>query len=245
MQMKLIDIQSVSKYFNITPVVIDFSLQIEEGERIVLLGPSGCGKTTMLRMIAGFISPDEGRILLEGQVVAEHGRNMKEPEERNLGMVFQDLALWPHLSVRGNIELGLKAHGISSGERIRRVHEILSLVDMSDHINAKPSELSGGQRQRVALARALVLHPKLLLMDEPLSSLDLELNLKLRREIIKLQQTLGFTLLYITHDREEAFHIGTRIVIMRQGKIEQIGQEKEVRGYFTRLAQLAEGDTQE
>jgi len=237
MQMKLIDVQSVSKYFNKRPAVFDFSLQIEEGERVVLFGPSGCGKTTVLRMLAGFIPPDEGRILFDGQIVAEQGRNLKEPEERNLGMVFQDLALWPHLSVRGNIELGLKAHRIFAPDRAARVHEILNLVEMLDYADAKPSELSGGQQQRVALARALALHPKLLLMDEPLSNLDLELNIKLRKEIIRLQNALAFTLLYITHDSEEAVDIGTRIVIMRQGRIQQIGKEREVREYFTQLSQ--------
>jgi len=239
--MKPIELQSVSKYFNKKSAVLDFSMQIEEGERVVLLGPSGCGKTTMLRIVAGFIPPDEGSIHIDGKLVAEHGHILKQPEERSLGMVFQDLALWPHLSVRGNIELGLKAHGISRHDRVRRVQEILNLVEMLDYISAKPSELSGGQQQRVALARALALRPKLLLMDEPLSSLDLELNIKLRKEIIRLQNALRFTLLYVTHDHEEALDIGTRIVIMRRGRIEQIGQEKEVREYFKRIARLAEG----
>ncbi len=252
--MSLINLESVSKYFNNFPksqkhalesalgkaAVLEFTLQIEKGERVVLLGPSGCGKTTLLRMLAGFIPPDEGRIFLNGALVAEDGNIIKQPEERNIGMVFQDLALWPHLSVRGNIELGLKAHHIPTGERTERINEILTLVEMQNYINAKPAELSGGQQQRVASARALALRPQVLLMDEPLSNLDLELNIKLRKEIVKLQVALGFTLLYITHDIEEAVDIGTRIVIMRQGRIEQIGQEKEAREYFKRLTQVAE-----
>ncbi len=234
--MKLIEIKSVSKFFSKKPAVLDFSLDMEEGERVVLLGPSGCGKTTVLRMFAGFIPPDDGSIFIDGQLVAERGRILKQPEERNLGMVFQDLALWPHLSVRGNIELGLKAHGISTHDRVRRVHEILSLVEMLDYVEAKPSELSGGQQQRVALARALALHPKLLLMDEPLSSLDLELNLRLRKEILRLQQALDFTLLYITHDRDEAFDIGMRVVVMKAGKVQRVGPIADVKEYFRELS---------
>lgn len=237
--MKLIEIKSVSKFFGNKSAVREFSLDIDNGERIVVLGPSGCGKTTVLRMLAGFIPPDEGSIVIDGQLVAARARILKQPEERHLGMVFQDLALWPHLSVRGNIELGLKSHRVSTPDRAQRIHEILSLVEMLDYVDAKSSELSGGQQQRVALARALALRPKLLLMDEPLSNLDLELNIKLRREIIRLHKVLGFTLLYITHDPEEALDIGTRIVIMRRGKIDQIGHEKEVREYFKRLSHLS------
>jgi len=247
---KLVSIESVSKYFNRSrkdpfgkAAVSDFSLDVEEDERVVLLGPSGCGKTTLLRMVAGFLPPDEGRIVIDGNLVAEYGRTLRQPEERNLGMVFQDLALWPHLSVRGNIELGMKAHGISVHDRVLRIREILELVDMADYAHARPSELSGGQQQRVALARALSLRPKLLLMDEPLSSLDVELNIRLRREIMRLQKALGFSLLYITHDLQEALDMGTRVVIMRQGRIDQVGRENEVRQYFKRLALDANEET--
>ncbi|HID30848.1 MAG TPA: ABC transporter ATP-binding protein [Desulfobacterales bacterium] len=157
-------------------------------------------------------------------------------EIRNLGMVFQDLALWPHLTVKGNLEFGLKAKGVPKREREQRIHEILRLVQMKEYIHAKPAELSGGQQQRVALTRALVLHPKALLMDEPLSSLDLELNILLRKEILRLQNNIGFTLLYVTHDREEAFDIGTRVVVMKDGKIERTGPVEEVREYFSKLS---------
>jgi len=150
--------------------------------------------------------------------------------------VFQDLALWPHLTVRGNLEFGLKARRVSARERAQRIHEILCLVQMESYITAKPAELSGGQQQRVALARALVLQPKALLMDEPLSNLDYELNLRLRKEILRLQTQLGFTLLHVTHDREEAFDIGTRVVVMKEGALERIGSVGEIRDYFATLS---------
>jgi len=237
--MKPIELESVSKCFNGKSAVVDFSIQVEKGERVVLLGPSGCGKTTLLRMLAGLLAPDEGRIFLDGVLVAKSGRILRPPEERALGMVFQDLALWPHLSVSGNIQLGLKAHGLPGRDRALRVGELLELVEMTEYADAKPSELSGGQQQRVALARALALRPKLLLMDEPLSNLDLELNIKFRADIIRLQQATAFTLVYITHDPEEALDIGTRIVMMREGRIEQVGKEKEVREYFEKIQNRA------
>lgn len=230
----MIEFKSVSKSYNGEPAVRDFSLEIRKGERIVLLGPSGCGKTTVLRLLAGFLTPDEGWIVIQGVRVAENGRNLSEPEERDLGMVFQDLALWPHLSVRGNLEFGLKAKGVPAAEREQKVHEMLELVQMTPYVAAKPAELSGGQQQRVALARALVLRPKALLMDEPLSSLDLDLNLRLRKEILRLQQELGITLLYVTHDRDEAFDLGTRIVVMNRGEIQRVGEPADIRAFLAR-----------
>jgi len=224
--------KSVSKSYNSRPAVRDFSLTISRGERIVVLGHSGCGKTTLLRLLAGFITPDKGIIEIDGQVAAAEGKNMQEPEKRNLGMVFQDLALWPHLTVKGNLEFGLKARKIPTPQRIQKVVEMLKLVHMESYIDSKPAQLSGGQQQRVALARALILQPKALLMDEPLSSLDIELNLRLRKVILKLQKEIGFTLLYVTHDRREAFEIGTRIVIMTHGKIEKVGPVNRIREHF-------------
>lgn len=212
--MKIIEFNSVSKSYNDQVVVRDFSLAIEKGERVVILGPSGCGKSTVLRLLAGFIPPESGGIRIEGEVVAADGRIVKEPEERHLGMVFQDLALWPHLTVKGNLEFGLKAKHVPPKEREEQIREVLRLVEIENYIHSRPGELSGGQQQRVALARALVLRPKALLMDEPLSDLDLELNIRLRREILRLQKEIGFTLLYVTHDREEAFDVGTRVVVM-------------------------------
>jgi ABC-type Fe3+/spermidine/putrescine transport system ATPase subunit len=220
--LKVIAFQSVSKSYNGHSAVQDFSISVEMGERIVILGPSGCGKTTVLRLLAGFVTPDAGTIRIGEETVAQDGQNLREPEERDLGMVFQDLALWPHLSVRGNLEFGLLAKRIPSTERKRRIMEMLRLVEMEEYMNAKPAELSGGQQQRVALARALVLRPKALLMDEPLSNLDEELNRRLRKEILRLQQRLQFTLLYVTHDREESAELGTRVIFMRSGRIERI-----------------------
>ncbi|MBI2884233.1 MAG: ABC transporter ATP-binding protein [Candidatus Methylomirabilis oxyfera] len=232
--MTFLTITSVTTSYNGQPVLHDFSLEIEKGERLVILGPSGCGKTTVLRLLAGFIAPDSGSISIEGDLVAADGKTITGPEARHFGMVFQDLALWPHLSVKGNLEFGLKAKHVTKEKREQLIAEMLDLVQMSEYIHAKPGELSGGQQQRVALARALVLHPKALLMDEPLSSLDVDLNERIRKEILRLHNTLGFTLIYVTHDREEALDIGTRVLIMEKGRIERSGSVKEIRHYFER-----------
>jgi ABC-type Fe3+/spermidine/putrescine transport system ATPase subunit len=230
--MKIVALNSVTKIYNTTKIVENISLEINEGERIVILGPSGCGKTTILRLIAGFIAPDTGSISIGGDLVSKNGRIIKPPEQRNLGMVFQDLALWPHFSVQGNIDFGLRAKGLPKIERTHRIREILDLVGMADYADRKPAELSGGQQQRVALARALVLEPNVLLMDEPLSSLDLELNIRLRKEILQLQENLGFTLLYVTHDRDEAFGMATRVVIMSKGRVEHEGTVEDAQRHF-------------
>jgi ABC-type Fe3+/spermidine/putrescine transport system ATPase subunit len=214
--MMLFDYQRVSKYYEGQTTIRDFSLAVEQGERIVLFGPSGCGKTTLLRMLAGFAVPDQGAVLIQGKVAARDGKILIPPEARNLGMVFQDLALWPHLTVDGNLEFALKAKGIPPVDRRRRMDEMLKLLKIEKYASTRPHQLSGGEQQRVALARALVMQPVALLMDEPLSSLDEELNLHLRREIVRLQETLEFTLLYVTHNRSEAEEIGTRIVFLRK-----------------------------
>lgn len=233
--MKILEFKKVSKYYSDRQAVKDFSMEVGQGERIVILGPSGCGKTTVLRLLAGFIAPDTGSIAINGETVAEGGRNFKEPEDRNLGMVFQDLALWPHLTVKGNLEFGLKAKGIATREREQRIHEILKLMQIEEYIHAAPASLSGGQQQRVALARALAMHPKILLMDEPLSSLDFELNVQLRKEILRIQQEIGFTLVYVTHNLEEAFDIASYVVVMKYGHINQAGPVKEIEEHFTKL----------
>ncbi len=230
--MKNIEFKNVSKYYNLYSAVKDFSLAVEKGERLAILGHSGSGKTTVLRLLAGFIAPDSGTILIDDKVVASDGRIIKEPEMRNLGMVFQDLALWPHLTVKGNMEFGLKARGIPAEEREKRINDILQMTQMEKYIHVKPAELSGGQQQRVAFARALVLHPEALLMDEPLSNLDFELNLRLTKEIINLQKNMGFTLLYVTHSLQEAFAIATRVVVMKEGMVVREGTVKEVKSYF-------------
>ncbi len=217
--MKMVQIDSVCKSHEGVSVLNNICFEIKAGERLVMVGPSGCGKTTLLRLIAGFIAPDRGSVYLSGKLVSRDGQIITPPEKRNLGMVFQDLALWPHLTVQGNIEFGLKARGIPKNERKRRVQEVLELVGMPGLAGRKPDELSGGQQQRVALARALVLEPKLLLMDEPLSSLDQDLKIRLRKEIIRLQKELGFTMIYVTHDQDEVQEMATRVVIMEKGRI--------------------------
>ena len=233
--MKVVTIHSVSKRYNGALALDCVSLDIMAGERIVILGPSGCGKTTILRLIAGFIAPDTGSISLGDEVVSADGRILQEPEQRNVGMVFQDLALWPHLTVNGNLDFGLRARGVPKNERQHRVREALTLVGMADYEHRKPAELSGGQQQRVALARALVLEPRILLMDEPLSSLDLDLNVRLRKEILRLQNALGFTLLYVTHDRDEAVDIATRVITMSKGRV-----VAEPPGFFRREPEAGE-----
>ncbi len=235
----IVEIDNTFKSYGKAVAVNGVSLKIEKGERVVILGPSGCGKTTILRMLAGFIHPDKGRIAIDGFAVANNGKCLVEPENRQVGMVFQDLALWPHMNVYENLAFGLKAKKVSKKERGGRIDEILEKVQMTPFRNAYPGDLSGGQQQRIALARALVMQPKILLMDEPLSSLDIDLNLLLRKEILRLQKELAITMLYVTHDRDEAFSLASRIVIMEGGKIRKIGTVNEITAY---LAGLSIGD---
>ncbi len=232
--MNMLRMNSVTKIYSGKKVLENLSLKIVKGERIVILGPSGCGKTTVLRLAAGFIEANGGSVFINEKLVSKNNRILIPPEQRNLGMVFQDLALWPHLSVYGNIAFGLKAKGVGKQEREERIQKTLILVGMDAFAKRKPAELSGGQQQRVALARALVMEPGLLLMDEPLSSLDLELNIRLRKEILRLQEKLGFTLLYVTHAREEAFGIASRIIILNKGQVAFDGTVEEAEKYLKR-----------
>jgi iron(III) transport system ATP-binding protein len=210
-----------------------FSLEVREGERVALLGPSGCGKSTALRLLAGFDAPDRGRVTVGGALAAADGKVVVPPERRDVGMVFQDLALWPHLSVRGNLEFGLKAKGIARSERDQRIRRMLRRVDLLEYAAAKPATLSGGQQQRVALARALVSRPRALLMDEPLSSLDVDLNVRLREEILRLHAEFGFALLYVTHDREEAYALAERVIVMMRGRAALEGRPDQVKTKLT------------
>jgi iron(III) transport system ATP-binding protein len=218
--MRMIELRSVCKNYHGRRVVDTLSLQIETKERVVLFGPSGCGKSTVLFLIAGLVIPDSGDILINGELVATARKNLHEPGERGIGMVFQDLALWPHMTVAENIEFGLRAKRIAEPKRRQRVKEMVDLVGLGDYLNVKPAELSGGQQQRVALARTLAMAPRVVLMDEPLSNLDEALNMQLRKEILRLHSDLGFTLVYVTHSREEAEALGARIIFLRQGRIE-------------------------
>ncbi|MEA3335147.1 MAG: ABC transporter ATP-binding protein [Chloroflexota bacterium] len=200
-------------------VAVDHAnLDIEQGEFITLLGPSGCGKTTTLRLIAGFEFPTEGEIILDGSDVAP-----LPPDKRQMSMVFQSYAIFPHLSVYENIAYGLKIRKLSTDEINRRVAEVLELTELTGLENRAPNQLSGGQQQRVALARALVMEPKVLLLDEPLSNLDAKLREQMRTELRRIQQQLGITSVYVTHDQVEAMALSDRIVVMNLGEIEQVG----------------------
>lgn len=195
------------------------SLEVGAGDAVVVLGPSGCGKTTLLRLIAGLEVPDGGDIYLSGAHVAGTGHNFVPPHQREIGFVFQDLALWPHLTVRKNLEFVLASVKTPRAERTQRVHEVLSLVRIELLSGRYPHELSGGEQQRVALARALAGRPRLLLLDEPLSSLDPELRGTVRAELARLQRDLLVTLVYVTHDREDAAVLADSVVEMRAGRI--------------------------
>ncbi|AHF79082.1 ABC transporter, ATP binding protein (plasmid) [Sodalis praecaptivus] len=202
--------------------VAGIDLTIAPGERLVLLGPSGCGKTTTLRMVAGFLKPDAGEIHLNGRLAAS-ARFMLPPEKRQLGMMFQNYAIWPHKTVFNNVAYGLQIAGLAREEVARRVNRMLAVVNLSGYAERKPADLSGGQQQRVALARALVTEPSLLLLDEPLSNLDAAMRQVLRGELRALQARMGVAMLHVTHDQEEALVLADRIVVMNAGRIEQTG----------------------
>jgi ABC-type sugar transport system ATPase subunit len=217
--MGMIEFRGVSKSYHGRRVIDAVCLKVEAGERVVLFGPSGCGKSTVLHLVAGLVIPDSGDILINGELVATASKNLREPEQRGVGMVFQDLALWPHMTVAENIEFGLRASGVPDKERRQRVRDMVELVRLGDYLDVKPGELSGGQQQRVAIARTLALAPRIVLMDEPLSTLDEALNMQLRQEILQLHGDLGFTMVYVTHSRDEAKELGTRTIYFRHGQI--------------------------
>lgn len=218
-----IEIKDLVKTFGETRAVDHITLTIEPGELFFLLGPSGCGKTTLLRCIAGFHEPESGTILMGGEEVTR-----LPPHQRDTGMVFQSYALWPHMTVAQNVAFGLEMRKIPKREISTRVGDALSMVKMSEKANAKPNELSGGQQQRVALARALVIHPKCLLLDEPLSNLDAKLRLEMRTEIRRICKEAGLTAIYVTHDQKEALSVADRLAVLNGGVIEQYGTPKEV-----------------
>ena len=221
--MAFLEIDDVHKSFEQQVVVQKFDLAVERGEFVSFLGPSGCGKTTTLRMVAGFETPTSGAIRIDGRDVTG-----LRPNQRNVGMVFQSYALFPNMTVAENMAFGLKVANRPAAEIGRRVEEMLGLIKLPALGGRYPYQLSGGQQQRVALARALAVKPQVLLLDEPLSALDAKIRVSLREEIRSLQRKLGITTIYVTHDQEEALSMSDRIVVMNEGRIEQVGTPFEI-----------------
>ena len=218
-----LSLHEITKRFGDVVALDNLSLDVRRGEFFTLLGPSGCGKSTTLKIIAGFYKPDRGKIYIDEELV-----NNVPPYERNLGYVFQNYALFPHMSVFENVAYGLKAKKLPRDEIRRRVKEALELVGLEGFEDRRPDQLSGGQQQRVALARAIVINPKILLLDEPLSNLDAKLRLYMRTELKKIQRELKITAIYVTHDQDEARTLSDRIAVMKSGKIEQVGSPHEI-----------------
>ncbi len=221
--MSLVTLLNINKQFKNTNAVRDVSLEISSGEFFSILGPSGCGKTTLLRMIAGFERPTTGNIFIHGEEVTD-----RSPQERGVGMVFQNYALFPHMTVQENVAFGLETKKLPKAEIRRRVEKILDAVHLTHKVNTPVPQLSGGEQQRVAVARALVVEPAVLLMDEPLSNLDVALRLKTREEIRTLQHNIGITTIYVTHDQSEAMSLSDRIAVMRAGRVEQVASPSEM-----------------
>ena len=221
--MPVLEVRSISKRFGDAQAVDNVSFSVAKGGILALLGPSGCGKTTTLRLIAGFETPDSGKLLIEGQDISG-----KRAYERNVGLLFQDYALFPHMTVAENIAYGLRFRGFKPAESAARTEEMLGLVKLSGYGPRRPSQLSGGEQQRVALARALAINPKLVLLDEPLSALDAKLRHELRTEIKEILNRVGATTIIVTHDQEEAFGIAERVVVMNRGVIAQEGSPTDI-----------------
>ncbi len=246
-QEAFLNLKHLYKYFGDVTAVDNISVQIDKGELISFIGPSGCGKTTLLRTIGGFHKQDSGEIILDN-----HRVDHLPPEKRSTGMVFQNYALFPHMSVYQNVEYGLKIKKVDKSQRKERIHQALSQVQLEDYGDRKPSELSGGQQQRVAIARCLVLQPKVLLLDEPLSNLDANLRMIMREEIRRLKEELNLTVIFVTHDQEEALSISDRVVVLNDGVIQQIGPPDEIYNHprnpfvanFVGHSNILEGTTQ-
>ncbi len=221
--MARVNLEGLGKHFGAEKIIDHVDLDIAEGEFLTLLGPSGCGKTTTLRIVAGFLSPDRGRVLFDGKDITN-----VPTQSRKLGMVFQDYALFPHLTVAENVGFALRSRGMPRADQERRVKELLALIRLPAVADRYPTALSGGQQQRVAIARALAHTPAVLLMDEPLGALDLKLREAMQNELHSIQRQLGITTIYVTHDQEEALSLSHRIALMRGGKIEQLDTPKEI-----------------
>jgi putative spermidine/putrescine transport system ATP-binding protein len=222
-EFKQLRLDGVSRHFGHAAALDTLSLTIERGEFVALLGPSGCGKSTALNCLAGLLQLSAGSIWLDQQRI-----DVLPPERRGFGMVFQNYALFPHLSVRANIAFGLKMRGMSSAEIAPRVAKVLELVQLHAHADKLPGQLSGGQQQRVAIARAIVIEPPLVLMDEPLSNLDAKLRLEMRSEIRRIHRTQGCSTIYVTHDQDEALSLADRIVVMKLGVVQQVGTPQQI-----------------
>ncbi|MFJ8512825.1 ABC transporter ATP-binding protein [Lysinibacillus xylanilyticus] len=216
--MSYIVIEELHKKYGLTTVLSNINMKIEKGEFITLLGPSGCGKSTILRILAGLTDASAGKIIIEGKDM-----NGVQPKDRQVGMVFQSYALFPNMTVKENVAFGLRMQKVNTAEVDQRVQEMLEIVHLSEKANAYPKELSGGQQQRVALARALIVRPKVLLLDEPLSALDAQIRKKLQADLREIQQKLGITMILVTHDQEEAMAVSDRIFVMNNGMIAQSG----------------------
>jgi len=221
--MAILKVKNLSKNFGKVKAVQEVSFEATEGRVLSLLGPSGCGKTTMLRCIAGFENPDRGEIYLDDRKITSI-----PPEKRGIGMVFQNYALWPHMTVYGNLAFGLQIRKVPKDEITKKIKKVLGMVQLEGYENRYPRQMSGGQQQRIAMARALVFEPGIMLLDEPLSNLDAQLREEMRFEFIELQKKLGITAIYVTHDQAEALVISDKILILDQGKMIQFGTPKEI-----------------
>jgi len=226
--MPIVSLQNISKSFGKTPIINNISLNFSKGKFICLLGSSGSGKTTILRLMAGLEKLDDGKIYLNGKLVNEKGRILIASSQREIGFIFQDLALWPHLTVYENIAFGLKIKKAEKAKISAKISEILDFFCIEGHQNKYPNQLSGGQQQLVAIARSLVLNPQILLMDEPLANLDVKLKSKIRNQIKNLTKDFSITIIYVTHDHHEAFKLADEIVIINDGKIVEIGAPEEI-----------------
>jgi iron(III) transport system ATP-binding protein len=220
----MLELKNLTKTFGAATAVDDVSLAVPDGAFLVLLGPSGCGKTTLLRMLAGLELPTRGQIIFDGQVVSDGDRSWQvDPARRNSGLVFQSYALWPHMTVRGNVDWPLKVAGMAAADRARRVDEVLAMLDILPLANRYPNEISGGQQQRVAIARTIAPRPGVLLFDEPLSNLDAKLRVEMRTELMRLHRATGATAVYVTHDQIEAMTMATHVAVINRGRVEQFG----------------------
>src|SRR5687767_13199599 len=225
--MAFVELSGLTKRYGDLAVVKDVSLAIDKGLLVCLLGPSGCGKTTTLRLVAGFIEPNEGTIRVGGRTISSPART-EPPERRNMSMIFQSYALWPHMTVFENVAYGLRLRNLPRQDVKRRVEGILAVTKLAPLAGRYPGELSGGQQQRVSLARALVVEPEILLLDEPLSNLDANLREEMRFEIRRLHEAFGITTLYVTHDQAEAMVISDRVAVLEHGRLVQVGTSEEI-----------------